>query len=69
MTSESLVKRGAGLALDPWTATSEGIAQAISKLLAESIYRQQAEEVRREIERMPSPGEIVAQLEASSLAT
>jgi UDP:flavonoid glycosyltransferase YjiC (YdhE family) len=59
----SLAASGAGLSLDPATATPTQIADAVRRLLDEPSFRQAAERVRSTIEDMPSPDETVTRLE------
>ena len=61
-TAAALEDSGAGISLEPRSATPESIAQAVSALLGETSYRSRATEIQGEIEKMPSPHEVTAQL-------
>lgn len=63
-TAASLVDSGAGLSLEPRSATTEDIAHAVNELLSETRYREQAVEIQKEIEAMPSPAEVVERLDS-----
>lgn len=62
-TAASLEATGAGLVIDPKNATAEGIAGAVRRLLDDAAFSQSANELRDEIAGMPSPGDVVGDLE------
>ena len=64
-TAESLTRSGAGIKLEPGSATAESIAGAIRRLLDDGSYRARAEELRDEIAAMPSPADVIRRLEAA----
>ncbi len=59
----SLAASGAGLSLDPATATPAQITDAVRRLLEAPSFRRAAERVRATIEGMPSPEATVTRLE------
>ena len=61
-TAASLAASGAGISLQPRSATPESIAEAVSVLLEETGYRSRATEIKEEIAKMPSPHDVAARL-------
>lgn len=51
---------GIGTALDPWTATAEGIADAVKGLLVDHRCADRADRLRFESERLPSAAEALS---------
>ena len=61
-TAASLAERGAGVALEPRSATAADISDALTRVLDEPAYRDVAVAVQHEIVAMPSPAEVVDRL-------
>jgi glycosyltransferase (activator-dependent family) len=59
-----LADQGAGLAVPPRQATGENIREGLRRLLDEPAFRRGAAGLRDEIQTLPSPGQIVGELEA-----
>lgn len=62
-TAASLQQSGAGIFLEPRSATVDDIAAAVRALLSDGGYRNRAQDLRGEIAGMPSPSEVVRRLE------
>lgn len=62
-TAASLQQSGAGIWLEPRSATADEIAAAVTTLLSNSGYRDRARDLKGEIADMPSPNEVVGRLE------
>jgi MGT family glycosyltransferase len=54
---------GIGIALDPWTATADGIADAVVRLLDDRSYTNRVDRLRVESERLPTASEALAWVE------
>lgn len=63
-TADVLQRRGASIALEPRAASAGDISDAVTTLLNDKNYRAVASEVKEEIEGMPAPAQVVAQLES-----
>lgn len=63
-TAASLEASGAGLVLKPREASEAEITDAVRRLLEDATYRDRAKELQHEIRQMPSPAEVVSELEA-----
>ena len=63
LNAEACRRAGVGLALEPAEADHASIAAAMSRLLAESSFRDRASEVAAEIAAMPDPEQVAAALE------
>jgi UDP:flavonoid glycosyltransferase YjiC (YdhE family) len=61
--AERCVALGAGRALSPAELSPEKVGRAVRALVDDGKYRRQAGQLAVEIERMPSPGDIVPLLE------
>ncbi len=61
--AELIERHGAGLRLVGDAATDEAVVEAVSRLLGEEAFRERAGAVRDEIAAMPTPAEVVAELE------
>lgn len=61
-TAASLAASGAGISLEPRSATPKRIAEAVSGLLGETGYRSRATEIEEEIAKMPSPRDVAVRL-------
>jgi UDP:flavonoid glycosyltransferase YjiC (YdhE family) len=61
--ADALAACGAGISLEGNDVTESTIANAIQGLLEESSFRHNAEKLQREIGEMPTPDEVMAQLE------
>ena len=64
-TAASLVASGAAVSLDPRAASADDVAAAVQSVLDEESYRARARALASEIAAMPSPADVMAQLEAS----
>ena len=58
----ALLPTGAALALQPDEATPDAVADALGRLLDDDTFRLAAEDVRREIEAMPSADAVLAEI-------
>ena len=67
-TAAVVAELGAGIVLDPLTATPDDIAAAVFRVLDEPSYAVAARRVREEILALPSAAEAVAWLERTSTA-
>jgi UDP:flavonoid glycosyltransferase YjiC (YdhE family) len=63
-TAESLARSGAGIAMNPQSATPREIGNAVLSLLEEEPYRSRAREIQGEIEAMPSPSAVMEKLQS-----
>ena len=63
LNADACRRSGVGLVLEPATASAPGIADAVSRLLADNSIRARAGAVAAEIQRMPGPDEVAAVLE------
>lgn len=68
-TADALRKRGASIALEPRSASTTDISEAVNALLNDESYRGVANEIKEEIKAMPSPSQVVAQLESLATST
>ncbi len=55
---------GAGVAIDPWTATAEDVAAAVTRVLDEPGYASRAAGLRAEAEALPTAAEALTWVEA-----
>ena len=62
----ALLPTGAALALHPDEITSDAVAEALGRLLNEPSFRQAANRLRAEIERMPAAGAVLHELLATT---
>jgi UDP:flavonoid glycosyltransferase YjiC (YdhE family) len=58
----ALLPTGAGLALQPDEITAEAVAAALGRLLNEPSFRQAADRLRTEIDRMPTSAAVLAEI-------
>ena len=56
------LRTGAGLVLQPDGTTAETVGEALARLLDEPSFRDAAERLRDEIDRMPPAAEVLADL-------
>ena len=63
-TAASLEASGAGIRMSPNEANPEDITLALTKLIDDNDYRARAQAIKEEMEAMPAPEEVVAQLES-----
>jgi UDP:flavonoid glycosyltransferase YjiC (YdhE family) len=61
--ADALAACGAGISLEDESVNESSIANAIQRLLDESSFRHNAEKLKQEIAKMPTPDEVMAQLE------
>jgi UDP:flavonoid glycosyltransferase YjiC (YdhE family) len=62
--ADALAKCGAGISLEGDDVNESSIANAIQRLLDDPLFRSNAERLQKEIAAMPTPDEVMAQLEA-----
>jgi UDP:flavonoid glycosyltransferase YjiC (YdhE family) len=62
--ADALAQCGAGISLEGDDVSESSIANAIQKLLDESSFRHNAEKLKHETGNMPTPDEVMVQLEA-----
>jgi UDP:flavonoid glycosyltransferase YjiC (YdhE family) len=62
MNASALVESGAGLMLERGDVSAERITDVASRLLTESSFAASADVVRRQIETMPEPSDVIADL-------
>ena len=63
LNADACRRSGVGLVLEPAEADAPRIADAVSRLLADDSFRARASAVAAEIESMPAPDEVAAELE------
>ena len=63
INADRCVATGVGRSLGPPQVTAEAIRRDVSALLDEPHYRESARRVKREIESMPTPEDVVGVLE------
>jgi UDP:flavonoid glycosyltransferase YjiC (YdhE family) len=61
--ADALAACGAGISLEGESVNESSIANAIQRLLDDSSFRRSAEKLQREIAKMPTPDEVMTQLE------
>jgi glycosyltransferase (activator-dependent family) len=59
-----LAEHGAGLEIHTTKATGDNVRDSVRRLLTEPAFRQRAKALADEIHALPSPGQLVSQLEA-----
>lgn len=64
-----IADRGAGLALPMAEATGERVRELVTRLLAEPSFRRGAQQVRAEMTALPTPAELVPDLEKAVAGT
>lgn len=63
LNAAAIASAGAGLSLAPGEATAEAVRDAVSRLLADGAFRQEALRISRSITQMPAPDEVCEVLE------
>ncbi|MDQ3896714.1 MAG: glycosyltransferase [Actinomycetota bacterium] len=66
LNANAIASAGAGISLPPGQATADAVGGAVVRLLEDVSFTGAAGRVRRSIESMPAPEDIVAVLEAST---
>jgi UDP:flavonoid glycosyltransferase YjiC (YdhE family) len=61
-TSAACARAGAAEVITPERIDADAVRQAVELILKEDSYRTAAEAVREEIEAMPTPGSVAAEL-------
>jgi glycosyltransferase (activator-dependent family) len=63
LRARSLTEYGAGLTIDSDAATGANVREHVLRLLGEESFRQRASQLREEVLAMPTPNELVPELE------